>query len=109
MTEKIKLVQGDTRPQLQCTLTDEITGAVVDITGATCVLKFRASGATTLLDTLSGTVTSGAAGIVVFQWNATTLSVPAGDYEGEIEVTFPAGGGIQTVYDLLKFKLREDF
>jgi hypothetical protein len=46
---------------------------------------------------------------VVFQWNPTTLSVPAGDYEGEIEVTFPSGGGIQTVYDLLKFKLREDF
>jgi hypothetical protein len=109
MTEKIRLVQGDTRPQLQCTLTDEITGAIINITGATCVLKFRASGATTLLDTLTGTVTDGAGGVVVFQWNSTTLDVPAGDYEGEIEVTFPSGGGIQTVYDLLKFKLREDF
>jgi hypothetical protein len=32
----------------------------------------------------------------------------AGDYEGEIQITF-VDGTIQTVYDLLKFKLREDF
>jgi hypothetical protein len=32
----------------------------------------------------------------------------AGDYEGEIQITF-SDGTIQTVYDLLKFKLREDF
>jgi hypothetical protein len=31
-----------------------------------------------------------------------------GDYEGEIEITFP-DGQIQTVYDPLKFKVREDF
>lgn len=109
MAEKIKLVQGDTRPQIQVTLTDETTGLPVDISGATCLLKFRAVGSTTLVDTLSGNVTNGAGGVVVFLWNNTTLNVDAGDYEGEIEVTFSAGQGKQTVYDVLKFKVREDF
>jgi len=108
-TDKIKLVQGDTRPQIQVTLTDEGTGAVINLTGATCIMKFRAAGAANVLDTLNGTVTNGTGGVVVFPWNATTLDVPAGDYEGEISVTFPNGGGLQTVYDVLKFKLREDF
>jgi hypothetical protein len=31
-----------------------------------------------------------------------------GDYEGEIEMTF-SDGQIQTVYDTLRFKVREDF
>lgn len=109
MAEKIKLVQGDTRPQVQVTLTDENTGAVIDITGATCLLKFRAVGSSTLVDTITGIVTDGPAGKVVFAWNANSLSVDAGDYEGEIEVTFPNGAGRQTVYDVLKFKVREDF
>lgn len=109
MAEKIKLVQGDTRPQISVTLTDDNTGLPIDITGATCLLKFRAVGATTLVDTLTGAVTNGAGGVVVFSWNNTTLNVDPGDYEGEVEVTFPAGQGKQTAYELLKFKVREDF
>jgi hypothetical protein len=38
----------------------------------------------------------------------TSLDGAPGDYEGEIEITF-ADSTIQTVYDLLKFKLRQDF
>lgn len=109
MAEKIKLVQGDTRPQIQVTLTDESTGSAINISGATCLMRFRAIGSTTLVDTLTGTVTNGSAGVVVFVFNPNTLDVEAGDYEGEIEVNFPSGQGKQTVYDLLKFKVREDF
>lgn len=109
MAEKIKLVQGDTRPQIKVTLTDEVTGLPVDITGATCHLKFRAVGSTVLLETLTGVVTNGPAGEVVFSWNPTSLDVDPGDYEGEVEVFYAAGQGIQTVYDPLKFKVREDF
>lgn len=109
MAEKIKLVQGDTRPQIRVTLTDENTGLPIDITGATCRMKFRAAGVSTLSDTLTGTVIDGAAGVVVFLWNANSLNVDPGDYEGEVEVTFPNNAGLQTVYELLKFKVREDF
>lgn len=110
MTEKIKLVQGDTRPALVCTLTDNSTGAAVNITGCTVVLKFRALGATTLQATVPGTVTDGPNGQVTFYPASAPamLQGEAGDYEGEIEVTFP-DTQIQTVYDTLKFKVREDF
>jgi hypothetical protein len=110
MTDKIKLVQDDTRPALVCTITDDTSGSVINITGATVLLKFRAAGSTTLQATVTGTVTDGANGVVAFYPASapTMLSGDAGDYEGEIQITF-ADGQIQTVYDLLKFKVRSDF
>jgi hypothetical protein len=110
MTEKIKLVQGDTRPAIVCTVTDETTGNALDITGATVVMKFRPVGNTTLQATIPGTVTSGSTGQVVFYpaSSPAMLNGDAGDNQGEIEITF-ADNQVQTVYDLLKFKVREDF
>lgn len=110
MADKIKLVQGDTRPTLICTLTDDTTGSAIDITGATVLLKFRQVGATVLTATIPGAVTNPTGGVVAFYWSSepTALDGPAGDYEGEIEIEF-SDGTIQTVYDPLKFKLREDF
>ena len=108
MADKIKLVQGDSRPQIQVTLTDEGTGAVINVTGATCRMRFKASGSTTVLDTLIATPLNAALGQIVFNWNSTTLTQPPGDYEGEIEITF-SDASVQTVYEVLKFKLREDF
>lgn len=110
MAEKIKMVQGDTKPALVCVITDDTTGAAMNITGATVRLKFRAAGAATLTATVTGSVTDGAAGQVVFFPAAAPemLQGEPGDYEGEIEITF-ADNTVQTVYDLLKFKVREDF
>ena len=109
MAEKIKLIQGDvSRPQVQATLTNEVTETVINITGATAVMKFRQVGATTLQDTITGTIPLGTDGIIEFPMTALAMSGSAGDYEGEIQVTF-SDGSIQTVYDLLKFKMREDF
>lgn len=108
MAEKIKLVQGDTKPQIKVTLTDETTGEPVDITDSTPRLKFRAANTTTVLTTMVGTVTVGAAGECVFVWPSGALDVEPGDYEGEVEVTFE-DNTVQSVYDLLKFKLRQDF
>lgn len=108
MAEKIPLVQGDTKPALVCTLTDETTGLAINITGATVRLKFRAMGTTTLTDTIVGTVIDGVNGKCNFNWTATSLAGAPGLYEGEIEITF-ADGAVQTVYDLLKFKLRGQF
>lgn len=110
MAEKIKLVQGDTKPALVCTITDEVTGAAITLTGATVRLKFRAVGSSDLTATVTGSVTDAANGVVAF-FPATApamLQGEAGDYEGEIEITF-ADSTVQTVYDLLKFKVRQDF
>lgn len=110
MTDKIKLVKDDTRPALVCTITDSNTGSAINLTGCTIVLKFRAYGAETNQAVVPGNVTNGPAGQVVFYPASAPamLQGEAGDYEGEIEVTF-ADGQIQTVYDTLKFKVREDF
>jgi hypothetical protein len=110
MAEKIKLVQGDTKPALVCNITDETTGLAIVLTGATVRLKFREAGATTLTATVTGSVTDGANGQVAFYPASSPemLQGQAGDYEGEIEITF-SDNTVQTVYDLLKFKVREDF
>ena len=110
MAEKIKLVQGDTRPAIVCTITDETTGAVIPLTGATVVLKFRLAGSTELTATVAGAITNAAGGVVAFYPASSPemLQGEAGDYEGEIEITF-SDTQVQTVYDLLKFKVREDF
>jgi hypothetical protein len=110
MAEKIKLVQGDTKPALVCNITDDTTGQPIALTGATVRLKFRAAGATTLTATVTGAVTDGPNGQVVFYPASAPemLQGEPGDYEGEIEITF-GDSTIQTVYDLLKFKVREDF
>ena len=109
MAEKIKLVQNDARPVIVCTLTDEVTGDPIVITGATPRMKLRPVGSDTLQATLTGAVTDGANGVVAFYPALTPeMLTVAGDFEGEIEVTF-SDGNVQTVYELLKFKVREDF
>jgi hypothetical protein len=110
MADKIKLVQGNSRPALVCTITDENTGNAVSLSGATCLLKFRELASSTLKATLTGTVTNAAAGEVTFYWASVpgSLDGDPGEYEGEIEITF-SDGQKQTVYDVIKFKLREDF
>jgi hypothetical protein len=110
MTDKIKLVKDDTRPALVCTITDDTTGAPIDITAATVRLYFRAVGSSSLQATVVGSVVDGVNGVIVF-YPATApqmLQGAAGDYEGEIEITF-SDATIQTVYDVLKFKVRADF
>lgn len=107
MSNQIRLVQGDNLPYIRVALknADETP---LDVSDAAVVVKFRAAGSTTTLSVIPCTfVTDGTDGLVVFNFPGTTLSVPAGSYEGEIEIDFT--GQIQTVYNLLKFLVREDF
>ena len=131
MAAKIKLVQGDTRPQLKYVISDELTGVIVDLTGAVVLLKFREAGAATLLFTLTGTLlggledengvvsanqpgdayeVAGSGGRVAFSFNTGNLDIDPGLYEGEVEVTFTGSeAGIQTVYSVTKFQVRAQF
>jgi PPE-repeat protein len=120
-SETLKLVAGDTLPELTLTLKDSNTAAAgqtldendsatwapIDLTGATVRLRLREIGSTTVSATLNCSLTDATAGKVATNFPNGTLS-SAGTYEGEIEITF-SGGGIQTVYDLLKLKVRGDF
>lgn len=125
MADRIKLVQGDTRPQIVISLKNQL-GEAIPCTGATVKLYFRAEGSTTVLQTIIGALltgfvnddgsintaapynVAGAGGRASFNWPAGALNVEAGNYEGEVEITF-GDGTIQTVYDVLKFKVRADF
>lgn len=109
MSDKIKLVQNDTRPALVCTITDDTTGNVVNVTGATALLKFRAVGSASLQATVPGSITDGPNGQITFYpASAPEMLEVSGEFEGEIQITF-ADSQIQTVYDVLKFKVRSDF
>mgnify|MGYP003634978521 FL=1 len=120
-SDTLKLVTGDTLPELTFTLKDSNTAASgltldennsatwapINVTGATVKLRLRELGSTSVKSTLTCSVTNGSAGKVATDFPTGTLDT-AGTFEGELELTFP-NGGIQTVNDLIKFKVRSDF
>ena len=93
-----------------CNIADDQTGLPVNVSSSTPRLKFKALGSDGLQATVIGAVVDGPAGQIVFYPASAPemLQGQPGDYVGEIEITFQ-DGQIQTVYDLLKFKVREDF
>lgn len=107
---KIKLVQNDNLPWVQLTLTDQNTALPLDLSASATSVQvfFRAVGETTILATLACTKkTSGADGVVLFNFPGETLNVAEGEYEGEIEITYDTLK--QSVYDTLKFTVRAEF
>ena len=108
MSDKIYLVSGDTLPYVKLTLKNA-DGTVLDVSTATVVVHFRAAGTTTVLSDLPCTKPNGGSdGVVQFNFPAPALSVDPGLYEGEVEVIYP-GNNRQTVYDVLKFQVRQQF
>lgn len=120
-SDTLNMVVGDTNPELIVTLKDSRTAASgktldannsdtwqpINLSGTTVKMRIREIGSTTITDTRTLTVTNASSGIcsTVF----TTSSFPtAGTYEAEVEMTLSSGGK-QTIYDLLKFKVRDDF
>ena len=120
-SQTINLVTGDTLPELTFTLkdsqsaasgktldaNDSSTWAPINVSGGTVKLRIRELGSTTVKSTLTCTVTDGTNGKVATNFPTGTLDT-AGTFEGEIEITF-SNGGRQTVYDLIKLKVRSDF
>tara|TARA_B100000902_G_scaffold182397_1_gene175171 strand:- start:1294 stop:1668 length:375 start_codon:yes stop_codon:yes gene_type:complete len=117
----IKLVVGDTLPELNFTLKDSNTAAAgktldaddsttwaaVNLTGSTVRFRIREVGSTSVLSTITATVTGASTGQVAVAFPSGTWTT-SGTFEGEIEHT-TSGGGIQTVQDLIKFQVRDDF
>lgn len=110
MTERIKLVQGDTGPQIRLTLTEDSNDSPIDLTGASVAVHFRAVGSDTVLFTRLAYIPplSAASGVCFLIWNTGDLNQEPGDYEAEVEVIRQTGER-ETVYELLKFRLRGDF
>lgn len=109
-TDVIRLVSGDERPVVILTLTDDTTGAPIDLSAITTsvVMKFRKAGTTATPDEILCTkVGSGATGQVQFLFINGELDVDPGMYEGEVQISF--NGQIQTVFETLRFTVRDNF
>ena len=122
-SDTIKYVVGDTRPVISIALKDSNTaaaGKTLDsqdsTTWATISLAsndyvkmyIRKVGSTTLAATLTANVTSTSNGTAEFTPTTSTFA-SAGTYEGEIEISYSNGAIIQTVHELVKFIVRDDF
>lgn len=121
-SDTINLVVGDTLPEVTVTLrdsnkaasgqtldpNDSTTWDPINLTGATVRMRIRKVGSTTVSSTLTMTVQSPATdGKAFTNFPSGTLD-EAGLFEAEVEITY-SGGGKQTVNDLLKLKVRDDF
>tara|TARA_R100001510_G_C7630330_1_gene189292 strand:+ start:294 stop:971 length:678 start_codon:yes stop_codon:yes gene_type:complete len=110
MADIIRLVKGDELPNIIITLTDDVANTVLDVSAGTTIVKvkFKAVGGTSTLNTITCTnLTDGTDGKVQFNFSGNVLNVDPGEYEGEIIVDF--NGQLQTVYDVLRFRVRENF
>lgn len=127
MSKKIRLVQGDTRPQLVFSVTDDNTDLPIDLSdpGTSAVVKFRETGSDTIKATmdcfkLTGIVLEddtvsydapynglGTGGRLYMDWSADALDTD-GSFEAELEITF-SDGGVLTAYETAKFVIREQF
>ena len=117
----LNFVVGDTLPALDLALKDKNTaasGSVLDpensatwnpinITGATVKLRLRELGSTVISDTRTCLITNATGGLCSTDF-ATTSFANAATYEGEVEINY-ANGSVQTVFDLVRFKVRADF
>ena len=120
-SQTLNLVTGDTLPELTFTLkdsqsaapgktlaeNDSDTWAPISVVGGAVKLRIRELGSTTVKSTLTCSITDGTNGKVATNFPVGTLDT-AGTFEAELEITF-ANGGRQTVYDLIKLKVRSDF
>lgn len=120
-SDTIKLVVGDTLPELTFTLKDSNTAASgqtldiedsttwapIDLTNGTVKLRIREVGKSTVLSTITATISAPTSGTCTLIFPSGTWTA-AGTFEGELEFT-KSDGNIQTVQDLIKFKVRDDF
>lgn len=119
-SETINLVVGDTRPLLRTTLRDRNTAASgqtlrpndpttwapINLVDADVNMYIRATGATgDPTTTILATAVDLVNGQVAFALPADAFPA-AGTYDAEIEITY-ADGGIQTLQDFIKFKVRD--
>jgi len=107
----IYLVQGDTGPQINITVTREDTGDAVNIAGGSASLKVRRKGT----DAIAFTLTAADIGSNLEEGNlyfsldgGQLATIASGNYEGEVELTL-GDGIVETVYERVDIVIREDF
>lgn len=112
MSISIRLVRGDTQPPLLFQIIDRANLQPVNLEPPHMVpkAKFREAGTSATLFTATLTKIPGAEwnGQVRLDWPAGGLDVDDGVYELEAYVE-SAGAQIQTCYNVIRIRVREDF
>jgi hypothetical protein len=112
----IKLVQGDSEPEIVITLRDETVDDFgnrvikpIDLTELQYPrIYVRALGSLTLTDTITGVV-YGLPTTGKVKYTLSTAAFPtAGEYEGEVKLIM-VGGGVFTLFDTVRFRVRAKF
>jgi hypothetical protein len=108
MTDLIHVVKGDEKPDIIFSIVDKFTGKAEDLSSSTTsvTINFRNATDTTVLSVINCTkVGDGTDGRVTFNFTGGVLDVDAGQYEGDIIVSY--NGDILTLYDTLAFRVRD--
>ena len=120
-SDTIFLVKGDTFPNMQFTLkdsnspvdenttltSDPATWKPIDLTNCSVVLKVKPEGATTFTELLLSMVEASEGKVALIE--SKEVIANSGVILGEIEITNAGTGAITTVYEQLKFIVRDDF
>jgi hypothetical protein len=105
----IRLVSGDSAPDLIFQLTDRSNGTPFDLTESSIMvfMKFRQRSDDETLADIACEKTIPESGICTLRWPPGVLDVEEGRYEGEVYLN--DDGDVQTDFEVLKFKVREGF
>jgi hypothetical protein len=108
MADVIKLVVGDDRPVITISFSDDVTGQPYDVSAYVVTVRFRMKGrGTPLLATIPCSL-GPANHQARFDFTGGELDgIESGHYEGEVIID--EGGEVQTVYEVINFRVRENF
>jgi hypothetical protein len=107
--DTVYLVRNDNNSQIKVVLTRQDTGQVIDLQDATVLLKVKRKGASSTVLTIQALVGSDFEnGEAIFNFESEDLTIPAGEYTGEIETSF-ISGNIETTYDEITLVIRDDY
>lgn len=105
MAREYDFVTGDTASSLQVTCKDKGTGAVIDLTDCSVILRWRKLSDGTEVEKAMSFVGSATLGVVKYQFEAGDLE--AGKMKFEVEIT-DGSGHILTLTELIVANVREE-
>ena len=108
VNDRIGLVQGDDLPFIRLQFSDGQTGAPLNLSDPEVVVHVHFRGhrqSAIRFSAVCEKVDGGTQGVVRFNFANGLLDVPPGLYEAEVEIDFE--GQKQTIYDPIRFVVRE--
>lgn len=106
----VRLVQGESKPLILLTLTNDLTGTPVNLSAATTVVtvSIRDAGTKETLKTITCTkLDGGVSGKVQFDFSDGASDIPLGTYEGVVVVDFD--GNANMLVSRIPIRVRENF